>query len=273
MTDPKDQFRQAMAAAGLQLPSEIIDDGVIHRFSSGSKPHRKNGWYVLYNDEVSAGAFGDWSQGFTQSWFYKTSTVMTDAERITHLERVERIRRQREKLIERRQQYVADQAIRRWNAATSCERHKYLTCKGIQPHGIKLESADLLIPLRDSAGKVHSLQTIAPDGSKRFMPGGRVKGCYYAIGKPQGVLIVCEGFATGASIFECTGHAVAVAFNAGNLEAVAVALRRKYPDYKIVVAADDDDQTPGNPGLSKAKLAVSAASAVLAAPAVKRLAA
>jgi hypothetical protein len=109
--------------------------------------------------------------------------------------------------------------------------------------------------------------------SKRFMPGGRVKGCYYAIGKPQGVLIVCEGFATGASIFECTGHAVAVAFNAGNLEAVAVALRRKYPDYKIVVAADDDDQTPGNPGLSKAKLAVSAASAVLAAPAVKRLAA
>ncbi len=272
MTDQKDQFRQAIAAAGLQPPGEIFDDGVIHRFNTGSKPHRKNGWYILYSDGMSAGAFGDWSQGFTQSWSCKPKTVMTDEERITHLGRIEAIRRQRERYIERRQQFVAGQAIRRWDAATPCARHEYLTRKGIQPHGIKLESSDLLIPLRDSAGKVHSLQTISPDGSKRFMMGGRVKGCYYAIGKPQGVLIVCEGFATGASIFECTGHAVAVGFNAGNLEAVAVALRRKYPDYTIVVAADDDDQTPGNPGLSKAKLAVSAASAVLAAPTLKGLA-
>ena len=64
------------------------------------------------------------------------------------------------------------------------------------------------------------MQTIAPDGTKMFMSGGRVKGCYYGIGKPKGALIVCEGFATGASIHECTGHAVAVACNAGNLEAV-----------------------------------------------------
>ena len=42
--------------------------------------------------------------------------------------------------------------------------------------------------------------------------------------KPQGVLVVCEGFATGASIHEATGHAVAVAFNAGNLLPVAQAL-------------------------------------------------
>ena len=39
-------------------------------------------------------------------------------------------------------------------------------------------------------------------------------------------LVICEGFATGASIHEATGHAVAVAFNAGNLQAVAVALRK-----------------------------------------------
>jgi putative DNA primase/helicase len=102
---------------------------------------------------------------------------------------------------------------------------------------------------------VHSLQTIAPDGTKMFMSGGRVKGCYFGIGKPKGALIVCEGFATGASIHECTGHAVAVAFNAGNLEAVAVALRTKYPALKIIIAADDDHQTPGNPGMTKATAA------------------
>ena len=81
---------------------------------------------------------------------------------------------------------------------------------------------------------------------------------------------MCEGFATGASIHECTGHAVAVAFNAGNLEAVAVALRNKYPTLKIILAADDD-QTPGNPGMTKATAAVQAAGGILAVPVVKEL--
>ena len=43
-----------------------------------------------------------------------------------------------------------------------------------------------------------------------------------------------------------------VAFNAGNVEAVALALRAKYPEAQLIVAADDDYQTEGNPGLSKA---------------------
>jgi putative DNA primase/helicase len=82
-------------------------------------------------------------------------------------------------------------------------------------------------------------------------------------------LIVCEGFATGASIHECTDHAVAVAFNAGNLEAVAVALRSKYPALKIIIAADDDHQTPGNPGMTKATAAVQATGSALAVPVFK----
>jgi len=40
-----------------------------------------------------------------------------------------------------------------------------------------------------------------------------------------------------------------------NLEAVAVALRAKYAALKIIIAADDDHLTDGNPGLSKAKAA------------------
>lgn len=120
---------------------------------------------------------------------------------------------------------------------------------------------------------MQSLQTIAPDGNTMFMSRGRVKGCYFGIGKPKGALIVCEGFATGASIHECTGHAVAVAFNAGNLEAVAVALRTKYPVLKIIIDADDDHQTPGNPGMTKAMAAVQATGATLAVPVFKAAAA
>ena len=120
--------------------------------------------------------------------------------------------------------------------------------------------------MRDTSGKVHSLQTIAPDGTKMFMPGGRVKGCYFSIGKPKDALIVCEGLATGASIHECTCNAVAVAFNAGNLEAVALALRTKYPALKIIIAADDDHHNPGNPGLAKATAAAQAVGGWLAVP-------
>ena len=103
-----------------------------------------------------------------------------------------------------------------------------------------------------------------------FTLGGRIKGCYHAIGRPAGRIIVCEGYTTGASLYAATGDAVAVAFNAGNLEAVALALHAKHPALQIVVAADDDHLTGGNPGLSKATaaaLAVGGAVAVASLPA------
>ena len=269
MNDLIDQFRLAITAAGLTPPTVIIDDGAIHRFSTSGKPTHKSGWYMLHSDGIAAGAFGDWREGFTQHWCNKADTSMTDAERLAHRERVKAMQRQREDDLAQRQHLTAADALRRWAAAMPCTQHDYLTRKGIQPHGVKLEGDKLLIPMRDTAGTVHSLQTITQDGTKMFMSGGRVKGCYFSIGKPRGALIVCEGFSTGASIYECTVHAVAVAFNAGNLKAVAVALRAKYPAIKIIIAADDDRETPGNPGMTKATAAVQATGATLAVPVFK----
>lgn len=269
MNNPIDQFRLAIAAAGLTPPTEIIDDGAIHRFSTGGNPTHKNGWYMLHTDGLPAGAFGDWREGFTQTWCGKADKSMTEAERFAHRERIKAMQNQREDDMAQRQKLAAAEALRRWRDATPCIHHDYLTRKGVQPYGTRAEGDKLLIPMRDYLGKVHSLQTIAPDGTKMFMSGGRVKGCYFGIGQPKGVLIVCEGFATGASIHECTGHAVAVAFNAENLKAVAVALRTKYPNLKIIIAADDDHQTPGNPGMTKATAAVQATGGTLAAPMFK----
>ncbi|MDP3424968.1 MAG: DUF3987 domain-containing protein [Burkholderiaceae bacterium] len=151
-------------------------------------------------------------------------------------------------------------------AVAAPESHPYLVAKGIKPHGLRTDGGNLLVPMRDTGGKLHSLQSIGPDGDKRFQPGGRVKGCYFAMGKPVGALVIAEGVATGASILECTGHAVAVAFNAGNLLPVAQALRAKYPDLKIIVAADDDVGTSGNPGLTKSTEAALAVGGWLAVP-------
>lgn len=109
---------------------------------------------------------------------------------------------------------------------------------------------------------------IGIDGSKRFLPGGEIKGGYFAIG---GVIlkhvVVAEGFATGASIHQATGHPVAVAFSAGNLEDVARSLRQSHPKANIIIAADDDFKTPGNPGITKAKEAAKAVGGFLAVPA------
>ncbi len=267
-----ENFKHAILGAALTPPDEVFADGAIHRFSTTGKISHKSGWYMLHADGIAAGSFGDWREGFTQTWCSKADTAMTEAERHAHRERVKAMQRQRDDDLAQRQQLAAAGALKRWTAASPCTEHDYLTRKGTLPHGTKIEGDKLLIPMRDTAGMVHSLQTIAPDGTKMFMSGGRVKGCYFSIGKPQGVLIVCEGFATGASIHECTGHAVAVAFNAGNLEAVALALRSKYPAFQIVIASDDDYQTPGNPGLTKATAAALAVGGVLAVPVFKELA-
>ena len=234
-----EQFSTAMQAAGLAPPDTIEADGGLHRFSTSGKRGDDSGWYVLHPDGVAAGVFGCWRNGLSQTWSSKPDTAMTQAERDAHRQRIKAMKAQRDAEQAQRQQLARKTAAALWQAAAPAMQHEYLARKGIQPHGARCDGHRLVIPLRDVDGTLHSLQTIAPDGDKRFMPGGRVAGCYHSMGKPQGVLVVCEGFATGASIHEATGHAVAVAFNAGNLLPVAQALHGKYPALRIIVAADD----------------------------------
>ena len=135
----------------------------------------------------------------------------------------------------------------------------------MKAYGLRESEGKLIVTMRD-AGVIHSVQTIGPDGDKRFHPGGRVTGCYFCTGKPDGVLCIAEGYATGASIHEATGYAVAVAFNAGNLLPVAKAIRARFPDMCLIVCADDDTKTEGNPGLTKACEAALAIGGLLAIP-------
>lgn len=266
LSDPTEHFRSAIQAAGLTPPDEIQGNGALHRFSTNGKAKDDSGWYVLHGDGIPAGAFGCWREGFTQQWCGKSTDTMTQAEREAHRQRVEAMRQQREADTAQRQQQAATKAAARWQAARPATTHPYLTAKGVHAYGVKTEGEALLIPMRDVLGTLHSLQVIDPEGGKRFQPGGRVKGCYHAIGKPDGVLIVCEGYATGASIHEATGHAVAVAFNAGNLRAVGEALHGKYPAFRLILAADDDWKTEGNPGMTKATEAARAVAGWLAVP-------
>jgi len=126
--------------------------------------------------------------------------------------------------------------------------------------------------MRKAAGELRSLQFINEGGTKkRPLTGGEKQGCHYRIVKPDsaahgGILIVCEGFATGASIHEATGQPVAVAFDSGNLEPVAKSLRKLYPDAGLIIAADDDYCTEGNPGRTAAAGAAKAVGGIVVSP-------
>lgn len=260
------QFITAIASAGMTPPAAIHDDGKLHRFSPTGKRGDDAGWYVLHLDGVPAGSFGDWRSGESQNWCAKSNYDLSDAERQALRERVKVAQRLRDAETARRQTEAAAIALALWEAAAPAVAHPYLTAKGVKPYAIRADSHQLFVPMRDSGGKLHSLQAISPDGTKRFMPGGKVKGCYHAIGRPTTKLAICEGYATGATIHEDTGHAVAVAFNAGNLLPVAKALRAKYPRITLVVCADDDWATEGNPGLTAATEAARAVGGLMAVP-------
>ena len=59
---------------------------------------------------------------------------------------------------------------------------------------------------------------------------------------------------------------MAVAFNTSNLKPVAKALRQKYPHLQIILAADNDAGTEGNPGVTKAQEAAEAVDGLVAVP-------
>ncbi|MQT30657.1 toprim domain-containing protein [Pseudomonas helleri] len=267
MTDATILFRDALQSVYGPLDWLPEPDGDIHRFRvPDDKPGSLNGWYVLYLDGIASGAFGSWKSGGTSTWCSREPVDAREAAQIR--ERVEQARRQREAEQHQRQQTAAEKANRWWSHARRADPgHAYLVAKGVRSYGLRQRGADLLIPLYLD-GRLVNLQRIAPDGGKRFLPGGRVKGTYSPLGiiEPGSVLCICEGWATAASLHQHGGYTVASAMNAGNLKPVALALRARYPDTEIIIAGDDDRQTAGNPGRTAAHAAAVAAGCLVTFP-------
>lgn len=267
--DPVAAFRDAMAAAGLKTPDPIVPDGKLRRVHvEGDRRGTKHGWYVLHLDGLPAGAFGSWRAGVQHSWHMEANGARSDEERAQIRERIDAARRKRAAEEERRRKRAAEKARRMWEQAGPADpEHPYLVARQVKPHGIRQIGSRLVIPVRDADGKFTGLQFIGAEAEKRFLTDTVKKGAYHRIGVSSGVVIICEGYATGASVHEATGHAVAVAFDAGNLRPVAEAIRAKVgPDTRIILAADDDHRTEGNPGVTKARDAARVVGGVVAIP-------
>jgi phage/plasmid primase-like uncharacterized protein len=264
MQETLDAFAGAMRAAGLNPPPDISADGQVHRFATGQRANDDAGWYVLHGDGLPAGAFGDWRTGATRTW-RANGQVRRGPGDAPALRRA--LRRERPRDAEPLATEARLRAAGIWEGAPAAHAgHAYLARKAIGAHGLRTYRSALIVPMRDAGGELHSLQFIAETGVKRFLGGGRTGGCFHLIGTPADTLCIAEGYATAASIHEATGLAVAVAFSARNLPAVAQALRMRHPQLDLVVCADDDIATVGNPGLAKAREAAAAINARLAIP-------
>ena len=163
---------------------------------------------------------------------------------------------------------AAAKAAKLWEAATPDRAHPYLARKQIPGTGARVVRDQLLVPMRHGPGALVGLQVIQADGSRKFLTGTPASGAYMTLGKPSrtGMVVICEGYATGVSIHLATGYCVVVAFSAGNLHAVAVKIRAALPEATLIMAADDDFQTAGNPGVTAARSAADAVSGLLALP-------
>ena len=260
-------FRDAMQNTFGLLDWLPIADGSIHRFHvPGDKTGTRNGWYLLFADGIASGCYGSWKASTSHTWSSREPANTAEAEQVR--QRVEQARRQRQAEQHQRQQSAAEYANRLWRDARRADpEHPYLTRKGLRTHGLRQRGDALLVPLsRD--GVLVNLQRIYLDGSKRFLSGGMVKGCCSTLGAITAgqPLYICEGWATGASIHEETGAAVACAMNAGNLRPAALALREKHPHASIIIAGDDDRQTEGNPGRTAANAAAVAVGGLVVFP-------
>lgn len=283
--DPRSEFALTMQEIGLVAHREHpIADGYHHYVPTvDDKRGKARGMYVLHADGVPNGYAINHRTGESKRWCAKTQ--LTDEQRATlraqaavQAERREHELRERYRLAARVCRGTLQQLVPLQDGDSS----PYLERKGVIAHrGLYTSKSGRFtyVPMYDLNGQLWSMQTINAGGSKRFVDGSRTKHCFHALGgrsqlheaAKNGVVVIAEGYATAATVADILDGAPApvstvATFYASNLQPVAEDIRKRYPDARIVIAADDDRSKTVNAGRKHATAASQAASARVAFP-------
>lgn len=244
---PEVQLVDAMLSAGLTPPDHIDMDGKVHRFKSGTKGSGgetdKAGWYVIYGDGIPAGRFGCWRAGIEMTWRAEVARQLSVTDEMALTRRMAEAKVQRDAEREKKQEVAQNTVEQIWSGGMAASSdHPYLQKKGIDSHGARLTGdGRLMVPLYSNDGTLSSLQYISIDGDKRYHPGGATGGKFWLMGDIKGMIYIAEGFATAATIYETTGHAVIIAYSASNIVPVVGVMRDKHgQSLSIVIVADND---------------------------------
>lgn len=258
-------------------------NGEFFRFDRGGT---LNGWFVgrtytIGEKTITVARFGDWRTG--EKYKFETSGQFSPEEKAEIARHVKESEASEKEARERQQVEVAELSEARWRLAKEFRSNPYLGKKGLpgQSFGCRGEGENLLVPVRDIEGKLWGIQKIQPDGGKYFTPGQKIKGCFHVIGElPDGYsgsIGITEGVATAASLFLGCGFPIVSSFNAGNLTAVAEAIRARFPQARCLVFADNDLWTKRpngqawNPGREFGLAAARACQGTLVLPVFKSL--
>jgi putative DNA primase/helicase len=217
----------------------------------------RRGWYILHElttdrgDLLIVGSFGVWrgNENHAQKVELRKTEISRE-QREALRKRLAEDRRRADQARKREAERAAARAASAWKRLDPEGDSEYLARKGVVAHGLRFtRHGTAVVPLLDTAGRIHGLQFLrtpaaakeAKRPAKEFWPPGLAKkGQFHLIGVPGWIVLVAEGYATAATLHMATGHAVAVAFDAGNLGPVATALRKRYRQAKILICADDD---------------------------------
>lgn len=267
-----------LRGAGLTGPEiEHLEIGRLVRCRVEGERERK-GWYALHEirtqsgDDLLIGSFGIWrglDNGAVKIEIGKDDLTSDQMAVLRATWREDRKRAERARLAAAARAGKRAEAIwRKCSQTPPPGGSDYLSRKGIGAHGIRYSpEGALVLAIHDAAGQVHGLQFILSQLShkvriaktgrdKEYWPAGIGKqGRFFQIGAISSLVLICEGYATGASLHEATGIPVVVAFDAGNLRPVVAAIRHAYRFANILICADDDFASPGNPGCTAASTA------------------
>lgn len=260
----------AYQAAALGLIIEGVPEiGRLQRCKvEGDRGRKRSGWYIVNElrlsrgDVVMVGAYGNWKTGASAK--LKTDVPpLSEHDRAEYHAQMEAQRAVAEAARREAAEVAAKRAAYIWKGLPEAGASDYLTRKRVRAFGLRFTRGTVVVPLRAVGGELVGLQFISGDGEKRFLSGTAKQGAFHMLGewREGEPLAVVEGYATGATVHQATGWAVAVSFDAGNLTPVAVALRGKYPEARIVVCADDDEA-----GRSAAVQCVHAVGAIVLLP-------
>jgi len=241
-----------MESNNIRFPSPIALDN----YSSFQRSGKNNEyWLNIINDDLAI--YGNWKTGEKYNYFSGDIQKRTPEEKKELKIKIESQKLIYQKEILEAQEKTARKAERSYSKASSQGFSEYLKNKKLEElKQIKFQNNNLLIPLYDTNGKIWNLQTIYPNGTKRFLKNGKKKGCFYIFGFNQfhksNYVFVGEGFSTCASIYLASNIPIISCFDAGNIEPVVKEIKLKYPQKKYIILADDDCYSHINIGRKKA---------------------
>lgn len=255
------EFFNSALSAGIPFSGPIVADGLLQRSHiKGHKNGTKNGAYVIFqNGSMSAGWGMDHTTGHSFKWRTGKGNPRFSLEDRASFNVNQLLREQKEAHFH---QKASGRSKNIWNESIVADcTNAYLQRKQVNHHGSKTGMSKnlkdtLIVPLYSADFEIVSLQFIQPDGTKRFLSGGKKKGCFWWLGHETNSILIAEGFATAASLHEHTGLMTFIAFDAGNLVPVAQVIRQKYPSAEIIIAGDNDLSGVGQLYAKAAALAI-----------------